>query len=124
MPRAVHLSPYIKLTELLEKLGQPPDRVHCKRLLRTLRAREQCTGAKILFRGGTSPNSPVLVTLPALREACPEMFSRRDEAAEMMREAMRDVQQKLLDLKAGQKALAAKQRQLAFAFDGQKSASL
>jgi hypothetical protein len=112
------LSPPLKLTDLLERFGQPTDRVHRQKLLRYLQARERSTGAKFLQRTGDARNSHTVVTLASLRQHCPELFDRKDEAAEMMRREMSKLLEDMRDLKAGQRALGSKMRQVQLALPG------
>jgi hypothetical protein len=110
MPRPVRLAPYLTLRELLKLLGRPTGRVERQQLGRHLRSREAALGVTFLRRLGPGRNSPLVVTLPLLREHCPELFDRRSEAEELAREHIAELRETVLDLKAGQRTLAAKLR--------------
>jgi hypothetical protein len=112
MPRRARLTTYMTVGELVSLLGLPPSRRHRQRLRRHLEARQRSTGENILHRLSDSPNSPVVFTLASLREHCPELFDRREEALEIIREEVHAMQQQILELKQRDGALAGKLREL------------
>jgi hypothetical protein len=109
----VRLAPYLTLRELLKLLGRPTGRVERQRLGRRLRSREAALGVTFLQRLGPGRNSPLVVTLPLLRMHCPELFDRRSEAEELMREEMARLREQIRELRARDMALAARLRKLA-----------
>lgn len=112
MPRRARLTTYMTLDELAGLLGLPRDRRHKQKLRRHLKGRQRCTGANFLVRQSDAPNSPLLVTLASLRQHCPELFDRREEALEILRETIEELRQDALEGKARDKALAAAIRSL------------
>src|SRR5690606_31293231 len=81
-------------------------------LRRYLQGRERCTSANFLVRRGDAQNSPLLVTLASLRQHCPELFDRREEALEILRETVDELRDQNLELRERQKALGAAIRAL------------
>lgn len=80
------------------KGGHPRDRA--RKLMRYLIAIEARDGKKILVRAGstTGAGRRYLVALEALRESVPELFSRRDELVEAVREEVADIRDRLEDV--------------------------
>lgn len=89
MPRPSHLHRYLSLRELAAALGEPWSEAARRRLLRMLRARERACGKQILLRRGLGPiQGRWCTTLALLRAHCPELFDRRDMAAELLEERL------------------------------------
>jgi|GEM_PF-4137031 len=112
MPRRPRLTTYMTVGELARLLGLPPIRQHKQRLRRYLESRQRSTGKKILHRLSDSPNSTVVFTLATLREYCPELFDRREEALETIREEFAVLRQQILELKQRDNTIAASVRDL------------
>lgn len=75
---------YMTLREAAERLGLS-GRAGEQKLRRLLHARERVLGHPIMIRrGGKVPRT--LVTMPLLEEHCPELFSRRIQLTEELRE--------------------------------------
>lgn len=106
MPRRARLTTYMTVGELVLLLGLPSTRTHRQRLRRYLKARHRSTGAKILQRLSDSPNSPMVFTLASLRQHCPELFDRREEALEIIREEVEELRRDILELRQRDRALA------------------
>jgi hypothetical protein len=69
------------------------------KLQRLVEAKEAALGRPILLRyGGKGRGTRYRVTLSALREACPELFTRRDELAEEMQESFERFQDQIAEL--------------------------
>jgi hypothetical protein len=77
-----------------------------RRLRRYLLNRERITNETILLRVGTERLQRYLVTLPVLRQHCPELFDTRVEAEEQLREQFEDIEEKLHQLERRDEALA------------------
>ena len=107
MPRRARLTTYMTVGELVRLLGLPSTKGHRQRLRRYLKARQRSTGASILHRLSDSPNSPMVFTLATLREHCPELFDRREEALEIIRKEVEDLRRDILELRQRDRVLAA-----------------
>ncbi len=77
--------------------GAPEARA--RRLMRYLMAVQARDGVKILVAsGGAGSGRRYRVALEALRESVPELFSRRDELLEAVRQELADVRERLEDV--------------------------
>jgi hypothetical protein len=76
-------------------------------LQRLLEAREREVGHPIMLRiSGTGRGVRYRVALATLRDHCPELFSNRDEMAEMLREKLEDIDDRITDLYQRDTAIA------------------
>lgn len=112
MPRRARFSVYLTVSDILRLQGLPVVRKEKKRLQRRLVARERSTGANFLHRTSDAPNAPIMATLADLRRYMPELFDRREEAIEFLKESIEELRQDALEGKARDKALAARCRSL------------
>jgi hypothetical protein len=95
----------LTLRQAAIELGMGNGRQPAQRLRRQLRARELSLGYEFVLRGPTA-RSPWLVTLPLLRENCPELFSPRDELAKMLRAEIDRIDDALAELRARDQVIA------------------
>jgi hypothetical protein len=79
-----------------------------RRLRRYLLAKEQFLNEQIMIRTASEDGVRVryFVTLPLLRQHCPEFFNARVEAEEHLRERFDEITEKLVDLERRDEALA------------------
>ena len=108
--RRAHLTRYLTLREAAELVGMGAGRTSARKLGRLLRKKERRTSAEILFRLGDSPNSPVVTTIPVLRQHCPELFDTREEALEIVREYVEKLKESVAELRQVDRSLAARIR--------------
>lgn len=109
--RRARLTTYMSLRELAGLLGMPQTHTSIRRLRRRLKAKERRTKSNILHRLHEGPNAPWFVTLASLREHCPELFDRREEALETIREYVGNLQNDVAELRLRDRALAARIRE-------------
>ena len=102
----VKLNGYMTLKELSEKLGNGTGAAAVQRLRRQLRAKEERLGEPFLVRLGSGGNSPLYVTDAIIRQYCPELVSGRDEIAEKFRDYVRDLEERMVELRMRDRALA------------------
>jgi len=76
---------YMTLREAAERLGLS-GRAGEKRLRRLLLQRERQLGQPIVIRRSGPGRTRLLVTLPLLEEYCPELFARRIQLTQELRE--------------------------------------
>ncbi len=99
------LRPYLTLRQAAAELGMGAGRQPAQRLRRQLRARELALGYEFVLRGPTA-RSPWLVTMPLLRDNCPELFSPRDELAKLLRAEIERIDDELAELRARDQVIA------------------
>jgi len=102
---------YITLKELSIQLGYGDSSAAVQRLRRQLRAKEQRCGENFLIRLGSGANSPLYVTHAVIRQFCPELVSGRDEVAEKLREYIRHMEERLVELRQRDRVLGSRVRQ-------------
>ena len=94
---------YMTLREAAERLGLPAGKAgHAgeQRLRRLLLAREAALGIEIMMRRhGRHGRTWCLVTLPLLEEHCPELFCRRVQLSEALREEVERLEAQISLLK-------------------------
>lgn len=78
---------YMSLGKAAHALGMPGKHA-ATRLRRVLLAKERECGQKIMLRSAGERNPKFIVTIPMLRQWCPELFSARDEIIAAVREHM------------------------------------
>jgi len=100
------LNGYMTLKELSGRLGNGTGAAAVQRLRRQLRAKEKRIGESFLVRLGSGANSPLYVTDAVIRQYCPELISGRDEVAEKFREYVRDLEERMVELRMRDRALA------------------
>jgi hypothetical protein len=103
---------YLTLRELAGRLGMPTTATAMKRLRRRLAAKQRHTPRQFLLRLTDAPNAPLLTTEALMRQWCPEFFDRRSEARAMLDEWTEEFRESLAELKAIQRGLGARYRQL------------
>jgi hypothetical protein len=85
------------------KGAKRPDEV----LLRLLKVKEHETGHKIMTRlAGNGRGVRYRITLTAIRDYCPEFFSKRDEMAEVLREQFGLLEDRIAELYQRDTAIA------------------
>ena len=109
--RRARLTTYMSLGELAALLGMPPGRTSTQKLRRRLKAKQRRTKTIFLQHVTDAPNAPLCVTLASLRQHCPELFDRREEALETIREVVGGIQESVLELKRRDSAIAARVRE-------------
>jgi hypothetical protein len=62
------------------------------------------------MRTGDARNSHTVVTLASLRTYVPELFDRKAEGLEMLRQELAEYRQDIAELKKGQRAIASRVR--------------
>ncbi len=77
-----------------------------RRLRRYLLTRERLTNETIMLRVGTGARQRYLVTIPLLRQHCPELFDARLESEARLREQFEEIEEKLGELARRDEALA------------------
>jgi molybdenum-dependent DNA-binding transcriptional regulator ModE len=82
------------MAEVAKLLGYTSKMAH-RRALRYLRRLEGSLGVKLLTVTGTGRQTRYTTTIPVLREHVPELFYRRDETQEALREYIEDFDEKL-----------------------------
>ena len=92
-------------------LGWADTRASGQKMLRVVKRRERQTGVNILVKDGGA-TSPFLITEARLRDHFPELFSKRNEVARLLKQQLEDVNDKLAELKLRDNALAASIRDL------------
>ncbi len=98
----------LDLTQAARLLGvgegtKRPDEV----LLRLLEKKENATGHQIMTRlGGSGRGVRYRVTLTAIRDYCPEFFSKRDEMAEVLKEQFEALEDRIAELYQRDSAIA------------------
>lgn len=105
------MADYLTLREFAQRRGMRTDRVAMQRLRRKLKARQKRLGRTFLFRFSDGENAPIFVTEPEMRQHCPELFDKRAEAIEMLREHVGHLDEAIAELKLRDRALAAKIRE-------------
>lgn len=103
---AAKLNGYMTLKELSAKLGNGTGAAAVQRLRRRLRAKEHRMGTEFLVRLGSGANSPLYITDAIIRQHCPELVSGRDEVAEKFRDYVRDLEERMVELRMRDRALA------------------
>ncbi|MBI2392803.1 MAG: hypothetical protein HYV09_24675 [Deltaproteobacteria bacterium] len=104
---------YLTLTQVAHLLGMPGGDYARKKLLRMLRAKERLLGVDIMLRLGGSATRPVhYVTLALLHEHCPELFVRRDEIVELLRERFEEIETQMCELRRADRTLASAVRRV------------
>jgi len=104
------LNGYITLKELSERLGAGTSPAAVQRLRRRLRAKEKAIGEMFLVKLAEGRNAQLYVTDAILRQYCPELISGRDEVAEKLRDYVRDLEERMVELRMRDRALASKIR--------------
>ena len=103
---------YLTLGQALRLLFcAEPTSCAVQRLRRAILRKEAMLGSEIAIRLG-SPPSPLYVTEPLLRDRMPELFSRRDQVVELLREQLDEMRDDIEECKKRDTMLARRVRQL------------
>ena len=97
---------YMTLPEAAAQLGLRAGQASRLRLYRFLIAREREVGRPIMVRRGGPLRPRLLITLPLLEEHCPELFARRVQLTEAMREEFEKVESEICLMKRQHARLA------------------
>jgi hypothetical protein len=87
---------YLTLKQAALLLGMPTNRAAMRRFSRLLRAKEASSGTKILV---SLESGHFRVTESALREHCPELFSKRDMVLRAIEESRRETDEAIDELR-------------------------
>lgn len=104
------LNGYMTIKQLSEKIGNGSKPADVQRLRRRLRAKEKSIGEMFLVKLAEGRNAQLYVTDAILRQYCPELISGRDEVAEKLRDYVRDLEERMVELRMRDRALASKIR--------------
>lgn len=98
MARTTRLARPIGIGEIASMLGytEGSKSGRHQKVLRYLRRIEKETGAKILTKTGSGNQTKYTTTIPVLREHVPELFYRREETQEALREYIEEMDEKLI----------------------------
>lgn len=119
--RTTRLARSLKLRELAVLLGRETHRASIVRLMREIRSREAILGETILRHQSTAPNSPLVTTLPVLKETFPEWFDSRVEMENLLRSYIGGLEDRLDELKGRDQVLARKILKLEKRLDAKNS---
>jgi len=86
----------IGLRQIAKLLGhEKPTRADTMRVFRYLQRLERNDGVRILHKSGAGQGTRYFTTIPVLREFVPELFYRREETQEALRESVEDLDEKM-----------------------------